>query len=56
MKSHSEQIMADLFRALFKMDMLDINKLDKMVDELQVRLFRKELEIYDSKTRSYPLP
>jgi len=38
-----EQIQAELLRKLYKLGIIDFKTLDKLIDELQVRLFRREL-------------
>ena len=39
-----EQVYADVLRTLYRNNMIDFDLLDRKVDELQVMLFRRELD------------
>ena len=39
-----EQIQADLLRKLYKLGVIDYDTLDKLIDELQIRLFQRQLK------------
>ena len=39
---HPEQITADFMRALLKLKLTDDDDLHKQIDELQIRLFKRE--------------
>ena len=38
-----EQIQADLLRKLYKLGVIDYYTLDRLIDELQIRLLQREL-------------
>ena len=50
-KTHSEQFTADMLRTLYRAGYIDFPTLDRMIDELQVRLFRREMEEKDNNPR-----
>lgn len=39
-----EQITADLLRKLYRLGVIDFKTLDKLIDKLQIRLFRRQLK------------
>jgi hypothetical protein len=42
-KEHEEQFTADLLRSMYRLGYIDFPTLDKMIDELQIRLFRRQM-------------
>jgi hypothetical protein len=40
---HPEQITADLLRAMLKLGLVDDDDFHKIIDELQIRLFTREI-------------
>lgn len=39
-----EQIQADLLRKLYRLGVIDFKTLDKLIDELTIRLFKRQKE------------
>jgi hypothetical protein len=39
-----EQIQADLLRKLFRLGVIDYDTLDELIDELQIRLFKRQID------------